>query len=116
MKTTVDTTNVDAGTAYYPDSSGFPMEEFKGGLSIQGVISGGVTATIEVSNDETFTDWVDITDSLYNWIGGAARYASSYVDTSFLFQMDKFMWKYARIKSVTSDASNAVQYNVRLIK
>lgn len=112
-ETLIDTTNVGAATNYYPSSSGLSMDGYKN-LSIQGNISGGVTVTIEATNDDAASpDWNDITDSLYNWITGGTRYASSWVDTNFFFQIDNCNWKNIRIKSITSDATNGVQYNVR---
>jgi hypothetical protein len=112
-ETLVDTTNVAAATTYYPSASGLSMDGYRN-LSLEGLISGGVTTTIEVTNDDAASpDWLDITDSLYNWITGGTRYATSWVDTNFLFQMDNVNFKNIRIKSVTSDATNAVQYNLR---
>lgn len=114
-ETLIDTTNVGAATNYYPSSAGLAMDGYSG-LSIQAQISGGVTATIEVTNDDASSpDWVDITDSCYNWTTAGTRYSASWVDTNFLFMLENLNVKAVRIKSITSDATNSVQYNVRRI-
>jgi len=106
----VDTTNVAAATNYYPSSDGKVLGAMNL-VSIQGMISGGVTATIEATWDDAASpDWVDITpagyDLLTNVTGGA-----SFVDTNFALDFDQINAKKIRIKSVTSDATNAVQYH-----
>lgn len=112
-ETLIDTTNVAAATNYYPSSSGVSMDGYKN-LSIQGLTSGGVTTTIEVTNDDAASpDWFDITTHLYDWV--SAAYAASYVDVNMLFFLENLNVKALRIKSVTSDATNAVQYNLRRI-
>ncbi len=108
----VDTVDVAAATNYYPSSAGLSMEGYKN-LSIQGMTSGGVTTTIEVTNDTAAVpDWVDITLSAYNIVTNAVG-AASFVDTNFLLDFEALNVKAFRIKSVTSDATNAVQYCVR---
>jgi len=109
----IDTTNVAAATNYYPSSDGKVLGAFNI-VSIQGIISGGVTATIEATWDDAASpDWVDITpagyDLLTNVTGGA-----SFIDTNFALDFDQLNAKKVRIKSVTSDGTNAVQYHWKL--
>lgn len=112
-ETLIDTTNVGAATNYYPSSAGLSMDGYKN-LSIQGLTSGGVTTTIEVTNDDAASpDWFDITPSIYDWV--SAAYAASYVDVNLLMFLENLNAKNVRIKSITSDATNAVQYNIRRI-
>ncbi len=112
-ETLIDTTNVGAATNYYPSTAGISMDGYKN-LTIQAQISGGVTATIEATNDDAASpDWIDITDSLYNWTTAGTRYSASWVDTNFLFDLTNCNWKNVRIKSITSDATNSIQYNIR---
>lgn len=107
----IDTTNVAAATNYYPSSSGVSMDGYRN-LSIEALTSGGVTSTIEVTIDGASSpDWIDITSQVYDWVTGA--YAASYVDVNFLMFLENLNVKALRIKSVTSDATNAVQYNIR---
>lgn len=107
----IDTTNVAAATNYYPSSSGVSMDGYRN-LSIEALTSGGVTSTIEVTIDGASSpDWIDITSQVYDWVTGA--YAASYVDVNFLMFLENLNVKAVRIKSVTSDATNAVQYNIR---
>ncbi|MFA5135462.1 MAG: hypothetical protein WC505_06790 [Patescibacteria group bacterium] len=107
----VDATNVGAGTVYYPSDTGGDMLGY-GGLCLQMVTSGGVTTTVEVTNDTAAVpDWLDITLAgddlcLRSW-------AASYVDRSTMVDFDNLNVRAFRIKSITADASNAVQYNIR---
>ena len=108
----VDTTNLTADTYYYPSEDGMSMDGYND-LSIQGVISGGVTATVEATIDDAGTpDWVDITPAGYELITNASGNAS-FVDTSFLLDFGNLNVSKVRVKSVTSDATNAVQYHIR---
>lgn len=108
----VDTTNVAATTTYYPSTSGAPIAGYRH-LCIQGITSGGVTTTIEVTNDPAVSpDWLDITKSFVELQAGTT--ATSYVDVSFILEKQMLNIKSFRIKSITSDASNAVQYSYRL--
>ena len=108
----VDTTDLPANTYYYPSSSGLSMSGYKD-VCFEGVTTGGVTTTIEATLDGAVTpDWIDITlagyDLLTNSIGN-----SSFVDKSFILDYDNLNVKTIRVKCVTADATNAVQYNVR---
>lgn len=116
-ETLIDSTNVAAATNYYPSASGVSMDGFSS-ISIQGMTSGGVTTTIEATNDDAASpDWVDITKSFIDMITAVAG-GASFVDVNFLLSLankDVLNVKAIRIKSVTSDATNAVQYNIRRI-
>lgn len=116
-ETLIDSTNVAAATNYYPSASGVSMDGYSS-ISIQGMTSGGVTTTIEATNDDASSpDWVDITKSFIDMITAVAG-GASFVDVNFLLSLankDVLNVKAIRIKSVTSDATNAVQYNIRRI-
>lgn len=117
-ETLIDTTNVGANTNYYPSASGVSMDGYSQ-ISIQGMTSGGVTTTIEATNDDAASpDWVDVTAAFTNIIVNPPAIGATYVDVNFalvpsLMQSGNF--KAFRIKSVTSDNTNVVQYNIRRI-
>lgn len=107
----IDSTNVAAATNYYPSSSGLEMGEYNH-LCIQGSVAGGVTVTIEAIIEDSGTDWVDITPAGYDLLTDATG-AASFVDSDFLVDFEGLnVWK-VRIKSVTADATNSVQYHIR---
>ncbi len=107
----IDAVDIAAATNYYPSSDGRSMGNINN-VSIQGVISGGVTFTFEVKTDDS-TDWIDITQAGYrlndNSLGNV-----SIVDESFIIDFDDLHVRHIRIKSVTSDSTNAVQYHWKL--
>ena len=120
MDSLVDTTNVAAGTAYYPSSLGMSMDGFKD-MSITGKIIEGdaVTDTIsvEATNDEdqTNADWVAIygyngnTNAMTNLIttgGSAGTY-------TFALDYDNLNYAYYRVKLVTADSTNTVIIKMR---
>lgn len=120
MDSLVDTTNVAAGTAYYPSALGMSMDGFKD-MSITGKIIEGdaVTDTIEVqaTNDEDTTnaDWITLyfyrvdTNAMANIIttGGVA---GTY---TFAMDFDNINFTYYRVKLVTADATNTVIIKMR---
>lgn len=106
----VDTTNIAAATYYYPSSDGLEMEEYDH-LSIQMVMSGGVTVTIEAWNDDA-GDVIDITKSALSMLNGVTG-AASYVDQSDILDLEGLNVEKVRIKVVTSDATNGVQLHIR---
>jgi len=109
----IDTTNVAAATNYYPSSDGKVLGAFNI-VSIQGIISGGVTATIEATWDDAASpDWVDVTPAGYDLLTNATG-GASFIDTNFALDFDQLNAKKVRIKSVTSDATNGVQYHWKL--
>lgn len=116
-ETLINTTNVAAATNYYPSTAGVAMDGYKT-LSIQGVTSGGVTTTVEATNDDAASPaWVDVTLAFNNLMTGATS-AATQVDTSFLLSPtlgNVLNVKALRIKSVTSDATNAVLYAIRRV-
>jgi hypothetical protein len=107
----VDTTNVGTGTNYYPSSTGRALGSYNN-VSIHAVTSGGVTATIEAKIDDS-TDWVDITPAGYRLDDNTTGNAS-FVDQTFMLDFDNLHVRHVRIKSVTSDATNGVQYHWKL--
>lgn len=108
----VDTTNVAAGTNYYPSSAGLVMEGYDG-VCIQGVISGGVVETVEATIDDASSpDWVDITMAGLDLITGVALNAS-FTDTNSMLDYSGLKVKAIRVKAVTSDATNGVQFHFK---
>jgi len=107
----IDTTNVAAATNYYPSSSGQVMGNYNN-VSIHGVTSGGVTFTVEAKIDDS-TDWVDITPAGYRLDDNTSGNASL-IDQTFMMDFDDLRVRNVRIKSVTADATNGVQYHWRL--
>ena len=101
----VDSTDVAAGTNYYPSSAGQTLTPYTN-LNVQGVTSGGVTFTLEVTNDD---DWIDITQAGYRKDDNSSG-NTSLVDQSFSMDWQDLQTVKWRIKSVTSDATNAVKY------
>ena len=110
----IDTTNVAAATNYYPSSTGKVLDRYRN-VSIQGVISGGVTFTVEAKIDDS-TDWLDITKSGYRLGVDVANSVglASIVDEAFIMDFDSLNVQAIRIKSVTADATNGVQYHWKL--
>jgi len=106
-----DTTNVAGGTLYYPSTTGRAMGNFNN-MSMHYVTSGGVTTTIEAKIDDS-TDWVDITPAGFELATNATG-AASFVDTSGIVDFDDLHVRTIRVKSVTSDATNGVQYHWKL--
>lgn len=117
-ETLVDTTNLTASTYYYPSTAGVVMDGYSS-ISIQGMTSGGVTTTIEATNDDASSpDWVDVTAAFTNLIVNPPVIGASYVDVNFALVptlMQTANFKAFRIKCITSDSSNNVQYNIRRI-
>jgi hypothetical protein len=116
-ETLIDTTNVAAGTNYYPSASG-SQNDNSSTFTIQGKTSGGVTTTIEATNDDAASpDWFDITKSFTDLVTNTSSNAS-YVDANFILAptgRDVLSVKAIRIKSVTSTSTNVVKYNIRRI-
>ncbi len=113
--TLVDATNQSATTRYYPtqtDDRGVSVDG-KTVIAVQMTCSGGVTVTIEASLDETDNaateDWVDVTKSFESQLNKATG-AASFVDKSDIILLNGALLRRVRIKSVTSDTSNAVRY------
>lgn len=107
----VDTTNLSADTRYYPSSTGKSLGNFNN-VSIHGVTSGGVTVTIEAKIDDS-TDWVDITPAGYR-LDDDAKGNETLIDQTFMLSFTDLHVRNVRIKSVTSDATNAVQLHWKL--
>jgi hypothetical protein len=113
--TLVDTTNVTpAATNYYPSTDGLDMGAYQG-ICIQGITSGGITTTIEVTNLDApvsaSTDWIDITKAGYELSTNTSGNAS-FVDVNFILDYDRLNVKAIRIKSINSDTSNVVEYYI----
>ncbi len=110
----IDDVDVGPATDYYPSEAGMKLGRFTD-FSIHGVISGGVTFTVWVKNDDS-TDWIDITKSGYR-LGvdqADAVDIASIVDEDFFMSFAGINAEDIRIKSVTSDGVNFVQYHIRL--
>lgn len=116
----VDTTNVAAGTGYYPSTTGMSMDGFKD-LSITGKLIEGdaVTDTLEIqaTNDEDTTnaDWVSIygfrsdtnvTSNIITTGGVAGTYL-------FAWDFDNFNYSYFRVKYVMADSTNTLIIKAR---
>ncbi len=107
-------TDIAAGTNYYPDANGFLMRGFND-LSILYAISGGVTLTIEASQEEADEDpvnWVDITEAGYD-LGTNQTGSASFIDLTGIVDFDNLNVQRVRLKSVTSDGTNSVIYRMR---
>lgn len=107
----VDTTNLAADTYHYPSATGRPMENFNN-VSIHYVLTGGVTFTLEAKIDDS-TDWVDITPAGFDLSTNTTGNAS-FIDLSGIVAFDDLHVRHIRIVSVTSDATNGVQYHWKL--
>jgi len=107
----VDDTNLGAATVYYPSATGQSMANLNN-VSTHGVTSGGVTTTFEARIDDS-TDWVDITPAGYRLDDNTTGNAS-FVDQTFMLDFDDLHVRHIRIKSVTADATNGVQYHWKL--
>lgn len=111
MKTTIliDDTNLAADTYYYPSAAGLNITAGYKDICLQGIISGGVTATVEATCDESAVPaFADITKSGFDLITNADNNAS-FVDTSFLLDYDNLNVRAIRLKIVTSDGTNSVK-------
>ena len=106
----VDDTDLGAATNYYPSSTGAAMSD-SNNFSIHAVTSGGVTTTVEGKIDDS-TDWVDITPAGYRLDDNTTGNAS-FVDQTFILDFDNLHVRNVRIKSITADATNAVQYHIK---
>lgn len=110
--TLVDASNLAATTYYYPSSAGQSHTPAgRKSLSIFGAASGGVTVTVEITNDPSAVPiWHDITRSCLEAVSGSTDNAS-FVDPAsialFLESLQCLAW---RLKCVTSDASNALEF------
>lgn len=107
----VDDTDVSAATNYYPSSTGQAMGKYNN-VCIHGVTTGGVTFTVEAKIDDS-TDWVDITQAGYRMDDNTSGNASL-IDQTFMIAFRDLYVREVRIKSVTADATNGVQYHWKL--
>jgi hypothetical protein len=111
----VDTTNITAGTIYYPSSTGMSMDGFKD-LSLTGkLIEGDAvldTIAVEVTNDEdpATADWITVywfnpnTNAMQNLIT-TASVAGTYL---FTMDFDNFNYSYFRVKVILADSTNTL--------
>lgn len=118
----VNAVDLSAATRYYPTATsdrGMAIGDEAVRITIAMVCSGGVTATVEATLTDVDRDgktktetWIDITKVCKSANTGTDG-AASYVDKSDILIVPPTM-KLARlrIKSVTSDATNAVKYVV----
>jgi hypothetical protein len=116
----VDTTNVGAGTVYYPAATGMSMDGFKD-MSLTGKIIEGdaVTDTISVegTNDEDTTnaDWVAIYgyDSKANAMSNLVTTGGVAGTYTFAWDFDNLNYTYYRVKLVVADSTNTVIIKMR---
>ena len=115
-------TDISAATRYYPETTG-DVGLLMNGRTVVNVhmeCSGGVTATIEATNEEpsdaagVALNWVDITAAFTDLNTGFDK-NTSWVDTSTIIQANGLCVNRIRIKSVTSDATNGVKYTLRMM-
>lgn len=113
----VDTTNLLAGTYYYPGANGDTVDSY-GDLSISGILTnstGTITMTVEVTNDEVLAgaNWVAIAG--YDMKNSVMVTSQSAVSTSKTFAWD-FGMSFAnyRVKIVTDTTADVVIIKGRL--
>jgi hypothetical protein len=115
--TIIDTTNVAAGTNYYPSSDGLDMLGYKR-ISIQGAQVIDCLVTIEVTNDTSATKvWHPITPSFWDDISnsdGYTGFGGAGVTTTFCTEKE-IGYHYVRIPIVTYDATNTEEIYMRRI-
>ncbi len=101
----VNTTNLAPGTHYYA----IPMDTYSH-VSVQGIVSGGVTVTIETSDDvvSVVPLYTDITRGAYDAVTNTYNNVS-FIDTSFFMHVDEVNCWNARIAVVCADATNSVR-------
>jgi len=107
----IDTTNVGAADNYYPSLAGMDMDEYQQ-ILVQMVMSGGVTVTVEGTNDDSSTDWTDISTFFISSDDGNAGHVS-WVDKNVFIWLKECAPQKIRIKAVTADATNGVQLHIR---
>ena len=81
-------------------------------LSIHGMISGGVTATIEATCGSDPADFLDISKAGYELTTNTTG-NGSFEDTNFIWDFENLNVQRVRVVVNNSDATNAVQLNVR---
>lgn len=107
-----DVTNIAAGTAYYPSSTGASMDGYKS-LSITGTLVDANDTSwlyLDVTNDEdrTNANWIQIygyeakTDTSINVI------TANNATTTFAWTFTDFNYAYYRVRVVTGDATNTL--------
>lgn len=117
-KRLADSTNHDAATIYYPETTGDigqetpcgPTHGLRAYLYLKA--TGGVTLTVEYEpgtkselSASITPAWLDITTSLVNLATGGT--AASYVDSTCLLDISGLNGRF-RIKAVFADASNTL--------
>lgn len=120
----IDTTNVAAGTNYYPSTTGMAMDGFSA-LSFSGKFidaDNTTTMTIEATNDEdaATADWQEVTKCFNDDNSGIATSAGATIQASSstkLFTISRTAFNYSlfRIKIVTGDATNTIIVKARRI-
>lgn len=113
----VDTTNIAAGTNYYPSATGMSMDGYKD-FTLTGKLidaDNTTTLTLEVTNDEdpATADWVQVQG--YNWNTNAvvASIAAASTTTTYAWDFENLNFTYIRAKVVTGDATNTVIVKAR---
>jgi hypothetical protein len=120
VESSVDTTNVAAGTNYYPSSDGQLMFGYKD-LSLTGKFidaDGTITMTIEVTNDDDATpanrDWIQIYG--YDVKNNTTTNSWTVTDDTLTFAVDfdNLNFKYYRVVMVNNGATNTAIIKQRL--
>jgi len=112
-ETLVNTTNIAAGTNYYPSSTGMSMDGFKD-LCLSGVLidaNNTTTVSVEVANNP------DPATATFHQIYGFDSEANANVNSvaassstkSFVWNFDNLNAAWLRVKLVTGDATNTVR-------
>lgn len=110
----LDITNIAAATNFYPSSTGFSMDGYRG-LSLSGKFidaDGTMTMTIEAMNDEDRTngDWIDVTKTFFDDKAGTLIATANVTVTNgtatFALSKEDFNYSNVRIKMVNDGATN----------
>lgn len=115
----LDTTNVAAGTNYYPSSTGMSMDGYKN-LSLTGKLINAdntSTLTVEATNDEDTTnaDWIQVyfNDDKAGIASGVNQVQAVSNTVTFSISRSFFNYKHFRVKLVTGDSTNTVIIKTR---
>jgi hypothetical protein len=116
-----NTTNVEPGTYYYPDSSGIDVSQY-GFVSVHLQVAGGVTATIEITDEvDEYLRFIDCTKlgvvSADEDIPGITGLPdnTSFVDKHVKVDFNYLIASRMRIKCVVDDNTNLIYCSIKRI-
>jgi hypothetical protein len=116
----VNRTNTATGTTYIPSAGGWALTG-KGAVSIHIKVAGGVTVTIEASNEEPYQDlgkatidWCDVTKFFVD-LETAADGNTNFADEETIAQANGLCVNRFRLKTVRSDATNSELYAIKML-